>query len=244
MLHAERNQEWMFDQAGYFVLRNALQPHEVADLKSWITELDVGRRAELAPGEVPKAKIYDLYRRNPDAMRTLITNSSLVASLTRLLGPNVVFVTNRHNQASVNTSQMTSTEARLHRDILQHTRGLVTAAVYLDRSTVENGATRIVPGSHRLANVGVTQPDGGGTWMDEHDVYAGLHDQAVPVPLEAGDILLFNAMCFHSVGRNTTDESRTSIILGFRSADELDATPDDSRQVPVAGQHTYRGNDR
>lgn len=244
MLHAERNQEWMFDQAGYYVLRGVLGPDEVLELRAWITDLDLSRRASLLPNETASAKIYDLYRRNPETMQKLISNPKLVAALTRLLGPNVVFVTNRHNQASVNTSQMTSTEARLHRDILQHSRGLLTAAVYLDRSTVENGATRIIPGSHRLANVGVTQPGGGGTWMDEHDVFAGLEDQAVPVPLEAGDVLLFNGMCFHSVGQNTTAGSRASIILGFRSADELDASPDEQRQVVVAGGHTYRGNDR
>lgn len=80
--------------------------------------------------------------------------------------------------------------------------------------------------------------------MREHDEYAGLEEQAVPVPMLQGDVLLFNAALFHGVGHNTTGESRMSMTFGFRSVDELDANPDTSRQVLVAGEYTYRGNDR
>lgn len=132
----------------------------------------------------------------------------------------------------------------MHRDILQPSRGLITAAVYLQDSTVDNGATRIVPGSHNLPYVGVPQADGGGTWMAEHREYEGLEEQAVPVPMREGDVLLFNGTLFHGVGYNLSGETRMSITLGYRSVDELDAEPDTMREVLVSGEYTYRGNDR
>ncbi|MBV2156804.1 hypothetical protein [Kitasatospora sp. SUK 42] len=52
-----------------------------------------------------------------------------------LLGPNVVYVLNRHNQGSVNAPG--TREVRLHRDILQPTRGLLTAVVYFEDAAVE-----------------------------------------------------------------------------------------------------------
>ena len=119
----------------------------------------------------------------------------------------------------------------------------MTAAVYLQDSTVDNGATRVVPGSHNLPYVGVPQANGGGTWMSEHEEYAGLEGQAVPVPMKEGDVLLFNGTLFHGVGHNPSGQTRTSMTLGFRSVDELDAKPDDARQILVSGQYIYRGND-
>ena len=39
-------------------------------------------------------------------------------------------------------------------------------------------------------------------------------------------------------------DSRMSMTLAYRAVDELDANPDSLRQLVVAGEQTYRGNDR
>jgi ectoine hydroxylase-related dioxygenase (phytanoyl-CoA dioxygenase family) len=80
--------------------------------------------------------------------------------------------------------------------------------------------------------------------MDEHSEFADMLDQAVPVPVPAGGALLFDGTLFHATGENTSANSRAAIVLGFRSCDELDALPDESRQVIVTGKRLYRGNDR
>ncbi|WBP89378.1 hypothetical protein [Kitasatospora cathayae] len=49
---------------------------------------------------------------------------------------------------------------------------------------------------------------------------------------------------FHTVGANSGGSTRTSVVLGYRAADELDAHPDPDRQVVVTGTQLYRGNDR
>lgn len=198
------------------------------------------RVATDAPGGLPK--LYRLYERDPELVGELITTPRLVGALRSLLGPNVVYVLNRHNQAAVNGPG--TSEPRLHRDVLQWSRGLVTAVVYLEESTVASGCTHLVPGSHFLPFVGVPQPDGGGTWMDEHVEFADLLDQALPVPVPAGGVLLFDSLAFHTVSANTSDRGRMSLVLGFRSADELDRYPDRGRQIVVSGGHLYRGNDR
>jgi len=59
-----------------------------------------------------------------------------------------------------------------------------------------------------------------------------------------GSLLVFDGLLFHSTGFNTSKSSRKSIVLGYRSIDELDKTPDTSRQILVSGNHIYRGNDR
>jgi len=229
---------------GYLRLTNVLDAEQAATLREFV--LDEKRKEDerlRLRGEGPAVKLYGLYDRNPSLVGELITHPKLINVLSGILGPNIVFVTNRHNHTTVNDAHGTKNEARLHRDILQPTRGLLTAAFYLEESTPENGCTNILPGSHNLPYVGVPQPNGGGTWMDEHHEYDGLADQALAVPMPEGSVLLFNGLAFHSVGQNLSGKTRISMTFGFRAADELDNAPDEARQIVVAGTHIYRGND-
>jgi phytanoyl-CoA hydroxylase len=235
MLNLSHNEARFFRDTGYFRLLNVLNSNETNELHSFVIE------EKEKEGLV---KLYKLYDRNSKLLSKLVKHPNLISSLKSVLGPNIIFVKNRHNHASVNTSNDTRTESRLHRDILQPTRGVITAVVYLEDANVENGCTHIVPGSQYLPYVGVPQKDGGGTWMDEHKEYKGVLDQAVPIPMPKGSVLLFDSLAFHTVGRNRSNKTRVSITLGFRSVDELDKKPDLERQILVSGDLIYRGNDR
>jgi ectoine hydroxylase-related dioxygenase (phytanoyl-CoA dioxygenase family) len=233
-----------FRSAGYFRLLDVLDGEQTAALRRFVLQekcFEDEHRRERGEGEA--VKLYGLYDRNPELVQTLITNPKLIDVLQALLGPNIVFVKNRHNHTTVNDANGTKGEARLHRDILQPTRGLVTVAFYLEASTIENGCTNILPGSHELPYVGVPQPNGGGTWMDEHEEYDGLGNQALAVPMPEGSVLLFNGLAFHSVGQNRSDRTRISMTFGFRAVDELEHNPDFNREILVSGQYLYRGND-
>lgn len=231
-----------FRSQGYFRLLNVYDESEMTELKDFVYA-EAEQETEYDHTDNPNHKLYGLYERNPTMLSKIIGKRALVGALESLLGPNIVFVKNRHNHATINSKTGVPAEG-LHRDILQPTRGLVTAAVYLEDSTIDNGATRIIPGSHDLPYVGVPQENGGGTWLAEHEEYAGMDDQAISVPMPRGSVLLFNGLAFHGVGENLTGQPRTSVTLGFRSADELDANPDHDRQLIIHGQHAYRGNDR
>ncbi len=148
------------------------------DLLDDVATLVRARAARLPAGQ---AKAYRLYQHDPGLMHRLVAHPALTGPLTALLGPNIVYVLNRHNQGSINSPG--TQEVRLHRDILQPTRGLLTAVLYIEDATVDTGCTWIVPGSHHAPYVGVPQPDGGGTWLDEHPELVSLGDQAVTAGL-------------------------------------------------------------
>lgn len=235
-----------FQSAGYLRLLDVFSQEQTAGLRRFVfEEKQIGDAARRERGEDKVGKMYGLYDRSPKLIHSVITNPVLVGALCELLGPNVVFVKNRHNHTTVDDKESTASgETRLHRDVLQPTRGLLTAVVYLERATEDNGCTHILPGSHDLPYVGVPQPDGGGTWMDEHAEYEGLADQALPVPMPGGSVLLFNSLAFHGVGRNLTVWTRASMTFGFRAVDELSYEPDRTREILVAGNYIYRGNDQ
>lgn len=234
-----------FRQAGYLRVLGVLSPAETAELRSFVLEENTKENGT-ATHQLGRTatKLYGLYDRRPQLMHRLVTHPRLVSELTPILGPNIIFVKNRHNHASVNDHTENPEAAALHRDVLQPTRGLLTAAVYLEASTTLNGCTHIIPTSQTLDYVGVPQVNGGGTWMANHEEYQGLLDQALPVPMPEGSVLLFDGLAFHSIGQNNTSSSRMSMTLGFRSVDELSAQPDNTREIIISGQYLYRGNDQ
>jgi phytanoyl-CoA hydroxylase len=155
--------------------------------------------------------------------------------LEALLGPNIELILNRHNHACLRLAD--DGTAYMHRDVLQWTRTIVTVIVYLEDTTLENGCTRVVPGSHLLPGVP-------GTRVEEVEWVrrSRLLEQAVPLPMPAGSLLAMDSMLFHGAGPNHTDESRTSLTIGYHSMDEL-AGREDPKRVLVRGQRSYGGND-
>ena len=71
--------------------------------------------------------------------------------LTSLLGPNVEVSKYRHNHATLNRAG--DIPFRLHRDIQQWSRQLVSVFMYLEDSTIHNGCTHIIPGSHHIPSL-------------------------------------------------------------------------------------------
>jgi len=162
---------------------------------------------------------------------------SILDIMEALLGPNIIILKNRHNHATLNLNN--SIPKRLHRDILQWSRSVVTLILYLEDSSIENGCTEIIPGSHMFPFVGM--PNNGGTWMDEYDIYKEFLGQSLPVPLEKGEILLFDSLIFHSVGENKTNDSRISITMGYHSVDELSKVTDPNKLL-IHGSNIYKGS--
>jgi ectoine hydroxylase-related dioxygenase (phytanoyl-CoA dioxygenase family) len=69
-----------------------------------------------------------------------------------------------------------------------------------DDFSIDNGATRIVPGSHRFRGFA---PDG------------EIHDDEVRLVVPRGSVIIFNANCWHGGATNFTDHDRWALVLGY-----------------------------
>ena len=91
----------------------------------------------------------------------------------------------------------------LHRDLSAHRPGdTVHALAYFDDYGPENGATRIVPGSHRPA-------------QDEPPFDFNDESRSVQLSGSAGDVLVFDADLVHAGGLNSTGARRRSILICY-----------------------------
>lgn len=91
----------------------------------------------------------------------------------------------------------------LHRDFSAERPGdTVNALAFFDDYGPANGATRVVPGTHRSA--------GGAPLADAED-----EARAIQLSGQAGDIFVFDADVVHAGSLNTSGARRRSILMGF-----------------------------
>ena len=95
--------------------------------------------------------------------------------------------------------------------------------LYLDPTTKDNGALRVIPGSHRLpfyTNLEPLEPQKGNTCPDLFGV-PGFELLGYPVESQPGDVLFFNQTLFHAVFNGW--RGRRVIALKFAANPTTDA---------------------
>jgi ectoine hydroxylase-related dioxygenase (phytanoyl-CoA dioxygenase family) len=187
------------DEAGAVVVEGFLPPGKVAALK-----------AELAPYReaTPEGRndfegfatrrIYALFRKTR-GFDELAIHPLVLGALDHVLGP--------HHQLSgpvgIDIGPGESAQG-LHRDDVvyplgwPHPQVVLNTMWALDDFTEENGATLVVPGSHR-------------TGPDERPDDAA----AVPATMPAGSVMFYVGTVWHGGGANRTTERRLGVILEY-----------------------------
>ena len=161
-----------------------------------------------------------------------VTCDEILNPLESLLGPDIEFVRNRHNHVYLRDAGSTHS-LEFHRDVRHWSRTIATVLVYLEDTDLENGCTRVVPGSHHLPAFARLEAD---------TVRRIAATQSIPLPMPAGGLLAIDSMIIHAAGVNHTQGTRMSMTLGYHSVDEL-ISEENPKKVLVRGTRPYRGND-
>jgi phytanoyl-CoA hydroxylase len=99
-----------------------------------------------------------------------------------------------------------------------HLRSTVTTGLAIDRQTVENGALRVIPRSHRLGYLGLSDdgPIMVGQTQDEELRRAGLDpSNIVTCAMEPGDLLLWTLFTVHGSAPNVSNYDRRFMINSY-----------------------------
>jgi len=224
----------LFRHNGYLKLPAALPEPTVEALKSAILR-DIHCEVEpiVRDRQGRAVRISAIWERG-GIFQEVLASPLVLDPLESLLGPNIVLLTNRHNHATLRLAD--DNGVYFHRDVLQWTRTIVTVIFYLEETTLDNGCTLVIPGSHLLP--GTTSNS-----FEDGPSFASIRAQAVPVPMPAGGMLAIDSTVIHSAGVNHTQGSRISMTVGYHSVDELRTEPD-PRRILVRGVSLYMGNDR
>ncbi len=102
-------------------------------------------------------------------------------------------------------------------------RSTVTTGLAIDRQTVENGALRVMPGSHRLGYLGLSDdgPIMVGQTQDDELRRAGLDPSNIfTCEMEPGDLLLWTLFTVHGSAPNVSGYDRRFMINSYVRADD------------------------
>jgi ectoine hydroxylase-related dioxygenase (phytanoyl-CoA dioxygenase family) len=192
--HAMIDRE-QFHRDGYALLRQAI-PVE------WLNDL----RATFDAGVMPSHEWP--VPRGPGWRHSLLDLDPKVQAVCRL--PSVLAVVAELMGEQFFLSQVEGREPLLdgghqglHRDLSAHRPGdTVNALAFFDDYDAGNGATRIVPGSHRPLR---SDPP-----VDVNEELQSQH-----ITGAAGDVLVFDADLLHAASVNSTGARRRSLLIGY-----------------------------
>jgi ectoine hydroxylase-related dioxygenase (phytanoyl-CoA dioxygenase family) len=186
---------------GYCAVEGLLPPDEVAAARASLADVLAATPEGRNDFEGFKTqRVYALFAKTR-AFDGPATDPLLLGVLDRVL---------RHYQLSAPTGIQIGPGEKaqlLHRDDqiyplpLDYPDVVLNTMWALDDFTEANGATRLVPGSHR--------------WTDRQP---GPDDEVVQAVMPAGTVLFYVGKIWHGGGANTTDRPRLGVILEYAAA--------------------------
>jgi ectoine hydroxylase-related dioxygenase (phytanoyl-CoA dioxygenase family) len=240
-----------FWRDGYLMVEDAVTPKQLADMLEvfgdWVAEsrthdgdygetLDGRARFDLEPGhsaEKPALRrvqspedISEIYE---DAMH----NARTVDICADLIGPNMKF-----HHGKVNSKQPgAATKVKFHQDFPfqpMTNDNMITALLFLDEVTLENGPLEVCPGTHKGPFHSLWH-DGVFTGAVADDVFEDYKENLVKCTGKAGTVCLMHASLLHGSAPNLSDKPRTLYIATYYAEDALELSPN---HLPSVHNHT------
>lgn len=111
---------------------------------------------------------------------------------------------------------------------------IATVMLFLDDATAENGALRVLPGSHRAGPARRNRTEETGFYADPAHIDIS---REVLVPAPAGSLLFFPSLLLHRSSPNTSAHQRRAILLSFQPGgrprqEDLPWSPERVHELP------------
>ena len=234
-----QEEAWYFRHNGFHRVTRTLPRKLVARLNA-VTDEQIATLAEPVEWETGTnsrtpdnvRRLSKILARDPVYLKAA-THPIVLDALTGVLGNNIELLTNKHNHIMVRPPGSVPVPWHSGEELYEPT--LITALIYLEESTIDNGCVHLVPGSHLRPFAKPRRP--GGDFRRN-----SLYRRSLPVPMPAGGVLLFNDCCFHGSDVNRSNGSRRSMTLGYRAHDSHDVLKDDPEKILVRGERAYTGH--
>jgi ectoine hydroxylase-related dioxygenase (phytanoyl-CoA dioxygenase family) len=216
-------QQRLLEEQGYFIVESVFSPEEVAQMRAEWDRLR-GIEGDLGGHEVhiePGApRLSNLFNKSPAFDRLLACQPTLAAAH-HLLGEIRVYSLNGRNPLKGEGQQL------LHSDVPRvHATDwrIVNSMVMLDDMTLDNGPTRVVPGSHKWVPINVPDVN----MADVKEIVVTPDDRRImpsdptaPHPNEfkvtgkAGSVAVINGHIWHGGTRNRSGAPRRVLHLAI-----------------------------
>ncbi|MCY4656285.1 MAG: phytanoyl-CoA dioxygenase family protein [Gammaproteobacteria bacterium] len=225
-----------YSRDGYVVIRNFVSSDYLSELRSQaLKELQNRRQpveyeADLGYPGAPESRsahggqtirrLLHAYTRH-QCFKDFVTDPELIRSLRIFSNRNGLVFTPNHHNCLMSKHPGFSSSTYWHQDIRYwhfEKSELVSVWLGLTDENAENGALKVIPGSHRLAPEAYEL--GNQSFLDpKSKKNQSLIKHAKQIELQAGDALFFHCRLFHGANRNDSSEVKLSLVLTYHSDD-------------------------
>ena len=223
-----------FERDGYLVVRGLADHASVGEMRETVLraldplqgpaefEADVGypgspASRDAAGGNTPR-RLLHAYSRGSVFRRWAIA-PELASTLRSVMRDERIEMSQCHHNCVMTKHPGFSSETAWHQDIRYWSFDapeLVSVWFALGPEREENGALRVIPGSHRL-HLDRGRLDRHLFLRPELAENRALIDTAALVELEAGDALFFHCRLFHAAGKNRSGEVKLSAVFTYHA---------------------------
>jgi ectoine hydroxylase-related dioxygenase (phytanoyl-CoA dioxygenase family) len=209
----DEQQRRNLDREGFVLFKGVLRREEIVALVErlealWVEEGDQAGAENYI--EKNTRRLANLVNKG-DIFRPILSHPAVLEAVRAVLGPAVHLSMLNARDALPGAGPSQPLHSDADHGAKPDERGFLacTAIWMLDDFTCQNGATRLVPGTHR----------------DPRLPKEALADVLTPHPAEvivegaAGDVLVFNGHCWHAGGANRTQGPRRAILAHYIRAD-------------------------
>jgi len=244
----ERDAFW---RDGCLVVKNALSPVELATLQNefngWVAEsrqhdkpwgeiADGRPRFDLEPGhraERPALRRVNSPTEISAAYDQVMAESRIPTLVAGLIGPNVKF-----HHAKINSKlPAAATQVKWHQDFpfTPHSNDdLVTALIFVDDVTAENGPLEVLPGSHKGPLYDLWH-DGRFTGAVATQLENEMKARSIQCVGPAGSVCFMHTRLLHGSAPNRSQQARTLFICVYSAEDAVPLSPN-----PLPSSHEGR----
>lgn len=231
-LSPDQVQQFKID--GYLILKNALSQQNCEAIKALTVDhlTDRVEPYELeADLNYPGAPISSAAAGGDTIRRLLLAESrspelfdiahrtQTLQGIQQILGGKEVWLNPNHHNCLMTKQPEFSSETLWHRDTRYWSfdnKYLINAWYALGDELKDNGAMKILPGSHRW-EVQEDALDKEQFLILDHPSNQSRLETSRVVTLEQGDVLLFSAHCFHAAGKNQTNYAKFSLVFTYHN---------------------------
>lgn len=211
-----------YAEQGFVVLRGLVRP---AGLRRIVGECMAAWTAEKGPYDprgtwLENALLPDIHRRSR-AVRDYYFEGPPVAIAGQLVGPNVKGVTSQLTfKMRGNTRPFAWHQDNGYGELDPYTA--VTCLTALEDNDEQTGCIWVMPGSHALGQLGPGLS--AAEKRAQREIALAVDEaRAMPVPLQAGDCLVFSCWTLHKSGGNhAPDRDRRMLFLRYADADAVE----------------------
>jgi len=193
-------------------LQQRIQPFE---LEADVQYPGAPSSANVAGGQTIR-RLRQAYQRS-ESYQKIAEREDITQNVQQILNSNALFLNPNHHNCVMTKQPEFSSETLWHRDTRYwsfNNKYLVNAWFALGNEHNENGAMKVLPGSHRWEVQEEALDDAQFLKLDHPFNQDRLATQRL-VSLNAGDLLLFSAHCFHAAGKNTTQQAKYSLVFTY-----------------------------